>query len=1268
MSVYSDDDHKRLSVEEDLPFNISCRICHGEATDDNPLFHPCRCKGSIKYIHESCLMEWTASKHIDINEPGSTVSCDICHYPINFTTMYDEGMPEKVPIGIFLRKTFRRLLDSSSVALVIVLAVVMYCIGLPLAWNFIGKGYTMMLDKSLPYPGEFWRSMIFGYSDISDTLTTISVNNVLPQLLANYKFSVLQILLNVILIVGLYFQYDMIVREEVFSKMVVHKIGARLIMDEFKARLEERLPGVNEEMIEHLERAIRARELANNRDDQNLFRHNNDEEPLGRNHEPRRNIPPTEPIIPELNDLSDINNNEDSDPNFEPSHGTDVSSSSSALSADEEESQSSNGLTTDESDDYEGANTAVNENHQQIRNGPGTGIPSNRRNTYHEFDQNETQRDIGQRNQLGEQPAPPIREQAVEAGAIEPNIEAEEAVGPLMFHIQLKFSTVVLYFVIALSVVTAYQFLCYAIPTFLGYGLLKLYFGIGKIFARGILQILNLIKVTNTYRKITLRYEIAAKLNDIIIRYIVEPSADLYVNYVDNNLESSMIARSIPSLVTYSTIITVITIWSELMSKGYGKRNPMTKVTRRAIFQILFALRCTFKVFALFFIELAGFPILAGGMLDFALLCPILKSQDSLLWVPKFCAFWTPSMFMVYWTVGTLYMYWFAKYISMIRKNIIRPGVLFFIRSPEDPNIKILHDSLIHPMSIQLSRLCLSMFIYAVFIIVGFGFHTRFMFPYIFSTNFLSVPHYLKPQSPFSLQFISLIIIFLLGKIALEADPYVNLYVKYYWMFIFKVGCQKLRLSSFMLGKDYATETGHILYRNTRYRIFASKRARWSNPELFSRPKTVSQAVNEFSRNQNIHAYFIPDGTLMRVPSSDIISRSYVQTMFVPVTRDDKLLKPLDLERINEHNKRTSGEFGYLDEQNTEFDDYFVVYVPPNFRFRYMTLIFLMWSCASILIISTAIVSQYFLSFQISIALWLYGKVTGTQHLKSTSFLFTRIQPHLACFGTIILSFLNREAIRRYRQALSAINLADGTPVDENTDEMNQESQNNNNEIADDRLAPVIEDILNVNGDNIRDAILESFTFKLLMNLIFQLISISLSGVSIAFIWTNAIDSWNTMISLITNNKSLLLVLPKLVKSWEVLEWRDYLLLYHFMVNSLWTNWILLQKKFLAHRNESSKSLFIMQASYLLSLYWQFFVFATLPIEVVNYTSQNLRFDINHSHSQLDKIFAFAKPAILIVYILARQIPKLRNWLIYAHQRVKDEMYSRGKILQNFSE
>lgn len=84
----------------------TCRICHGEATEDEPLFYPCKCSGSIKFVHQSCLVEWLAhsqKKH-----------CELCKTPFRFTKLYDPNMPQNLPTPLFLRQA---LIQSGRTAL-----------------------------------------------------------------------------------------------------------------------------------------------------------------------------------------------------------------------------------------------------------------------------------------------------------------------------------------------------------------------------------------------------------------------------------------------------------------------------------------------------------------------------------------------------------------------------------------------------------------------------------------------------------------------------------------------------------------------------------------------------------------------------------------------------------------------------------------------------------------------------------------------------------------------------------------------------------------------------------------------------------------------------------------------------------------------------------------------------------------------------------------------------------------------------------------------
>lgn len=57
-----------------------CRICFTEETDDNPFISPCMCKGTSKYIHENCLIQW-----IECAENNySKTHCMECHFEYRF--------------------------------------------------------------------------------------------------------------------------------------------------------------------------------------------------------------------------------------------------------------------------------------------------------------------------------------------------------------------------------------------------------------------------------------------------------------------------------------------------------------------------------------------------------------------------------------------------------------------------------------------------------------------------------------------------------------------------------------------------------------------------------------------------------------------------------------------------------------------------------------------------------------------------------------------------------------------------------------------------------------------------------------------------------------------------------------------------------------------------------------------------------------------------------------------------------------------------------
>jgi E3 ubiquitin-protein ligase DOA10 len=62
-----------------------CRICLQEENETlNPLFSPCKCSGTMKYIHVNCLKEWLNSKKVSKETPFArtyfwkTLDCELC--------------------------------------------------------------------------------------------------------------------------------------------------------------------------------------------------------------------------------------------------------------------------------------------------------------------------------------------------------------------------------------------------------------------------------------------------------------------------------------------------------------------------------------------------------------------------------------------------------------------------------------------------------------------------------------------------------------------------------------------------------------------------------------------------------------------------------------------------------------------------------------------------------------------------------------------------------------------------------------------------------------------------------------------------------------------------------------------------------------------------------------------------------------------------------------------------------------------------------------
>jgi len=68
-----------------------CRVCRLDGSPDRPLFHPCVCTGSIRYVHQECLVQWLKYSKKEF--------CELCKHRYSFTPIYAPDMPKRLALA-----------------------------------------------------------------------------------------------------------------------------------------------------------------------------------------------------------------------------------------------------------------------------------------------------------------------------------------------------------------------------------------------------------------------------------------------------------------------------------------------------------------------------------------------------------------------------------------------------------------------------------------------------------------------------------------------------------------------------------------------------------------------------------------------------------------------------------------------------------------------------------------------------------------------------------------------------------------------------------------------------------------------------------------------------------------------------------------------------------------------------------------------------------------------------------------------------------------
>ncbi|KAF3769685.1 hypothetical protein M406DRAFT_96511 [Cryphonectria parasitica EP155] len=351
------------------------------------------------------------------------------------------------------------------------------------------------------------------------------------------------------------------------------------------------------------------------------------------------------------------------------------------------------------------------------------------------------------------------------------------------------------------------------------------------------------------------------------------------------------------------------------------------------------------KVILIIGIEMLIFPLYCGLLLDVALL-PLFE-DTTIMSRAMFTVNYPLTSIFVHWFVGTGYMFHFALFVSMCRK-IMRKGVLYFIRDPDDAEFHPVRDVLERNVTTQLRKILFSAFVYGALVIVCLG-----GVVWALSYGFQNVlPIYYSSNDPV-LEFpIDLLFYNFLMPLAVKFfRPSDGLHAMYTWWF--RKLARTLRLTWFLFGERRIDEEGTLelssdspsqalpLWKRLFLEVdgqavvpktwkdtFEGGHAKPSPPLSHERHRTLDTDKAQLVRTHQL----IPDGRFVRAPASDQVKipkgeRVFFDVSELNVRQDDKPDRPAtDLYSTN---------------------TYQFVYIPPNFRLRIFLFILFIWLFAA---------------------------------------------------------------------------------------------------------------------------------------------------------------------------------------------------------------------------------------------------------------------------------------------------------------------------------
>ena len=127
--------YKFTSAPQWMDEDRECRICRGGPEPHKPLLHPCKCAGSIRYVHQECLDTWLARTH--------SVRCELCHQPFIFSPLYAPNAPDVLSAPEFVAGVVRIGFRKVVLVLRVLAVLILWILCLPIGTSWICRLYLL---------------------------------------------------------------------------------------------------------------------------------------------------------------------------------------------------------------------------------------------------------------------------------------------------------------------------------------------------------------------------------------------------------------------------------------------------------------------------------------------------------------------------------------------------------------------------------------------------------------------------------------------------------------------------------------------------------------------------------------------------------------------------------------------------------------------------------------------------------------------------------------------------------------------------------------------------------------------------------------------------------------------------------------------------------------------------------------------------------------------------------------------------------------------